>query len=341
MEAPVPYNLKPKKTKLAEGPDESLDPVDSPTDPEKRSTAPFAWPAVSTTKGPAGPPEAPLAPPGTDPAIRGVRPLLWPSGAGIPNRPMAETISPIGDLDPDIALWREIVVNIWPFGGPPTTGTWPKGWLGVDNTGQPWACIVGGSPGTWSAVGFTSAGVASFNTRTGAVVLEASDIEATFANDNEIFIGTGNGSGTLLNMGSARVFLVSGGTNIFPAGTPTAVPFNGTGAGSYNIGTATVIGSSIVIGGNGLYDIAAQVYFVNNNSITRYVASVMQNSSIGLESEGPSNGSFAPVLLTGQLELNAADVITVQATVTGATGSAAIGSGLTYLSVSQVASTTS
>jgi hypothetical protein len=79
-------------------------------------------------------------------------------------------MSPLGDLDPDIAMWPRVAVNIWPFAGPPTVGIWPKGWIGIDNVANMYICSVGGQPGTWTLVATGTTGVGSFNGRTGAVV---------------------------------------------------------------------------------------------------------------------------------------------------------------------------
>lgn len=151
----VPYNLRPKATRLAEGPDDSLEPSELPTDSAERTAAPFVWPRADTSKGSDGPADAPLAPPATDPATRTAPPFLWPRGlpTATPNRPRAETKSPIPALDPDIAMWPSVVVSIWPFTGPPTEGIWPVGWMGSDNTGTVYICKVGGEPGTWQAIG--------------------------------------------------------------------------------------------------------------------------------------------------------------------------------------------
>lgn len=160
-DAPVPYNLRPKVTQLAEGPDDSLEPSEAPVNPFTRFMPPNSWPQSDTSRGSDGPPDAPLAPPGVDPSKRTVPPFVWPSGmaASVPNRAMRETGFPPLTLDPDIALWPRIAVSIWPFTGPPTEGTWPTGWFGIDNTGTPYVCIMGGEPGLWSASGASSAGL--------------------------------------------------------------------------------------------------------------------------------------------------------------------------------------
>lgn len=169
----IPPYLRPGATHLPEGHDDTLDPSEAPTDALERSAAPTEWPSHNLAKGSADPPDAPLAPPPTDPAARGLPPFEWPTGpaCNIANRPLAETVSPLDTLDPDIALWQKVEVSIWPFAGPPQVGIWPRGWLGIDNLSTIWVCTIGGQPGTWIQVpAGSSAGVASFNGRTGAVV---------------------------------------------------------------------------------------------------------------------------------------------------------------------------
>lgn len=154
---PVPYSMRPKATKLPAGPDETLDPAAPPTDPAARSLPAYQGARVDASAGPGGPPDAPLAPPPTDPATRGLAPFEWPTGPGveIPNRPLRELVSPIPDLDPDIALWPVTIVQRWPFSGHPAVGQWPRGWIGVDNTSTLWVCTAAGEPGTWAVLAST------------------------------------------------------------------------------------------------------------------------------------------------------------------------------------------
>jgi hypothetical protein len=142
MSAVPPY-LKAKATKLPEGPDDTLEPSEEPTDATRRTLAPSAWPAVNRAAGPNGPPDRPAGPPPTDPAERGSPPFSWPRYLGIPTL----------DFDPDIALWPQVPLSRWPFTGPPTAGIWPLGWVGVDNTATLWVCTVGGQPGSWLPLG--------------------------------------------------------------------------------------------------------------------------------------------------------------------------------------------
>jgi hypothetical protein len=91
-----------------------------------------------------------LAPPPTDPMVRSEPPFVWGRAVTqVPQRDPRAVAVPVPDLDPDIALWRAIIVNIWPFTGAPATGEWPKGWFGIDSGGTPYVCTVGGEPGTW------------------------------------------------------------------------------------------------------------------------------------------------------------------------------------------------
>lgn len=148
----VPYHLKPKATKLPSGHDDSLDPPVSPTDAERRGVPLIFWEAMDKSKGGTAPPDAPLAPPATDPATRGLPPFAWPR-MGLSNRALRETGLWVGDLDPDIAMWPITPLQRWPFAGSPAEGIWPKGWLGVDSNSLVWVCTVGGEPGTWAQVG--------------------------------------------------------------------------------------------------------------------------------------------------------------------------------------------
>jgi hypothetical protein len=167
-DASVPYYLKPKATKLAAGPDDSLEPPVAPTDAERRGIPPIFWAAMDKSKGGTAPQDAPLAPPAMDPAKRTAAALIWPRvlPEAVPNRPLQELVSPIPDLDPDIALWPVTIVSRWPFAGPPSVGIWPKGWMGVDNTATVWVCLVAGEPGTWSPL--AGGGSGAFPTFTGS-----------------------------------------------------------------------------------------------------------------------------------------------------------------------------
>jgi hypothetical protein len=57
------------------------------------------------------------------------------------------------------------------------------------------------------------AGVSSFNTRTGAVVLSAADVESTFTAKGQLFAGTGSGTGDLVTTGTAGQVLTVGGAD--------------------------------------------------------------------------------------------------------------------------------
>lgn len=84
-----------------------------------------------------------------------------PEMLAVPARVLLETRPPEGDLDPDIAQWRAVILSIWPFTGAPSAGTWPMGWLGIDNTSALWVCTAGGTPGTWAEIGGAATGYAS------------------------------------------------------------------------------------------------------------------------------------------------------------------------------------
>jgi hypothetical protein len=173
---------------------------------------------------------------------RSVPASTWPVALPefIPARPVHLAI-PVPDLDPDIAFWRVVTVNIWPFTGPPTDGPYPKGWLGIDNTSTPYVCTVTGTPGTWVALTTGAAAVTSWNGRTGAVVLTAADVEALFTAAGQVFFGTGSGTGSLSDIlaaletkFSAAGQLIVGtgsGTGTLLAGGTTGQTLNGvTGA---------------------------------------------------------------------------------------------------------------
>lgn len=95
---------------------------------------------------------------------------------------VTEGAPPTATLDPDIALWPIVLLSIWPFTGPPSTGTWPKGWIGMDNTATLWICSVGGSPGTWTEGG----GGGSFGPLSGDVTT------ASPGSDVTTLVGTAN-----------------------------------------------------------------------------------------------------------------------------------------------------
>lgn len=138
----APYYLNAKATRLPEGHDDTLD-AEPPVDAATRSVPPTLWPSVSTALGPIGPPDAPAGPRGVDPLRRSLAPFSWPGYVA----------DYAGDLDPDLALWPGILLTRWPFTGPPTTGVWPLGYMGVDNTATIWVCTAGGQPGTWLPLG--------------------------------------------------------------------------------------------------------------------------------------------------------------------------------------------
>ena len=141
----APYYLRPQDTHLPEGHDETLDPPEPPTDAARRSVPPTRWPRRNLAPGPNGPRDRPAGVAPTDPARRSLPAFDWPRLPWLGALPQP-------DLDPDIALWPQVLVNRWPFSGPPTTGVWPKGWFGVDTDAVVWICTVGGAPGTWAPI---------------------------------------------------------------------------------------------------------------------------------------------------------------------------------------------
>lgn len=82
------------------------------------------------------------------------------------------------------------------------------------------------------------AGVASFNTRTGAVTLQVGDVEATFTAAGQLLVGTGSGTGTLLAGGTNGQGLV-GNTGAAPSWQAIVNTFN-TRAGAITLTAADV-----------------------------------------------------------------------------------------------------
>jgi hypothetical protein len=128
--------------------------------------------------------------------VRSLSPFEWGQIDALlkrANAPVRETrVQRLVTLDPDLDLWVAVLPRVTPFAGAPTEGIWPKGWILIDNASQMRVCTEGGEPGTWEEIGFSSAGVASFNTRTGAVVLTLADVQAVD------YLPTPSGSGLFL-----------------------------------------------------------------------------------------------------------------------------------------------
>jgi hypothetical protein len=198
-----------------------------------------------------------LAPPPTDPMVRSEPPFEWGRAVTqVPQRDPRAVAVPVPDLDPDIALWRAIIVNIWPFTGAPTTGEWPKGWFGIDSGGTPYVCTVGGEPGTWVQLA-TGSGGAGWPTDNGAG--PGNLVAETAVDDTVGYNLTDEGSGgiSLTETGSGPIALSSGvdsgGTTISDAGA-AGVIVSSTGAGGLDFDSAG--GGDIVIsytGGGNLF----------------------------------------------------------------------------------------
>jgi hypothetical protein len=237
----TPYYLRPKATKLPAGHDDTLDPAEPPVDAERRSVAPSEWPVTSAARGGTGPPDGPLGPPATHPARRSLPPFRWPAVAGglmVPNRPLAETRSPLGDLDPDVAMWPVTLLQRWPFTGPPIAGVFPKGWLGVDNTATIYVCTVAGEPGTWTPISSTTG--SSLNAPPLSFFLDPVGQVFHFQN------------------GGVDVLTVDGGGNVTPTGNIVLFP---TRSLSWSGGVSLLQGTGIpspALGSNGSF------YFQNN-----------------------------------------------------------------------------
>jgi hypothetical protein len=93
-------------------------------------------------------------------------------------------------------------------------------------------------------------GVSSFNGRTGVVTLVVADVEALFTVAGQLFVGTGNGTGERLGIGTAGQVLTVGGADpsglewATPATAPVSSVFTRTGAvvatsGDYAVGQIT------------------------------------------------------------------------------------------------------
>jgi hypothetical protein len=107
--------------------------------------------------------------------------------------------------------------------------------------GQDYVCTVAGPPGTavWAVYGLT--GVNTFNTRSGAVTLQASDMEALYPTTGYIMFGTGTGTAEFINLINAINFLWNGagyiltgtaanaGIQLAPGAAGTVLTSQGTG----------------------------------------------------------------------------------------------------------------
>lgn len=92
--------------------------------------------------------------------------------------------------------------------------------------------------GEWDLSGSAaSAGVSSFNTRTGAVTTQASDVESVFTAKGQLLAGSGSATGDLLATGTAGQVLTVGGAD--PSGLEWATPSSG-GVSSFNTRTGAV-----------------------------------------------------------------------------------------------------
>lgn len=110
--------------------------------------------------------------------------------------------------------------------------------------------VQSGAP-TWVAGGGAS-GVTTFNTRSGTVTLQASDVEDLFTAKGELFLGSGSGSGGLLTIGSSNeVLTVSGGTAVWasPAAlTMAEIEALFTADGQLIVGTGSGTGHLLTVG---------------------------------------------------------------------------------------------
>lgn len=154
-------------------------------------------------------------------------------------------------LDPDIALWQQVLVSIWPFTGAPTVGTFPKGWMGIDNTSSVYVCTAGGTPGTWSLL--SGGGGSSGGTIPGMVNDGVTDNYTTLVNYVNAFVAANPGGGITpqkVPLGRCAIsqtfvppagVILDGYGNAVMGGT-----FNPNASGSWLCPTASFTGSQVV-----------------------------------------------------------------------------------------------
>lgn len=127
------------------------------------------------------------------------------------------------------------------------TGSGSGAALAIGSTGQV-LTVSGGLP-VWST---PTTGVSSVNTRTGAVTIQASDIEATFGSAGQMFYGTGANTGALLGIGSAgEILTVASGLPSWSNMTLTILGTVMTAAGQLLYGTGSGSAALLGIGSNG------------------------------------------------------------------------------------------
>ena len=111
--------------------------------------------------------------------------------------------------------------------GAPASGTWQQGDLAVAYNGHVFVCTVAGTPGTWVDAGSVGNLVTSVFGRAGAVVLTAADVEGLFTAANQVFQGTGIGTGALVIPAGFEIAYdqITSTVNVTgtSAGSPTAI----------------------------------------------------------------------------------------------------------------------
>jgi hypothetical protein len=120
---------------------------------EVTGAAPLASPSFTGTVNSAG-------------TIEAAQGLVATAGAGVTG-----TILSASGASGATALSRWVGAT---SSGAPSSGTFALGDFVIDQTGKVWICTAAGTPGTWANAG-ASAGVSSFNSRTGAITPTSGD----------------------------------------------------------------------------------------------------------------------------------------------------------------------
>lgn len=214
----------------------------------------------------------------------------------VAGRQLSERVDDPVTLDPDIALWPVVPLNIWPFAGAPTEGRWPKNWLGIDENSALWVCTEGGTPGTWAQVGSGGGGGWPENNGTGP-----GNLTAQTADDDTVgynFTDRGSGGFGVQTEGSG------GGIGLVDS----------SGAG-VNVEVASGAGDIDVLqGGTGGINVTA------DSSSTGDIV-VQQNGSGDIQIIAEGTGAVSLTALTGDATLAGGTLTTVSGDAVGVTAS--------------------